>query len=44
MAKNRVPKESTEARRERLSLSGAMTTKVIKDKTKYSRKVKHKSI
>ena len=36
-------KESATARMERLALSGAMSTKVIKDKTKYSRKQKHKS-
>ena len=36
-------KESEKARKERLSLCGAMATQVIKDKTKYSRKSKHKS-
>jgi hypothetical protein len=41
--KNKAPKESSEARRERIALSGAMTTKVVKDKKKYSRKSKHKS-
>jgi hypothetical protein len=43
MAKNKkVPKESPQARAERLSLSGAMTTKVVQSKKKYSRKEKHK--
>ena len=36
-------KESATARSERLALSCVMTTKVIKDKSKYSRKEKHKS-
>ena len=36
MAKNKnLPKESEKARRERLALSGAMTTKVIKNKKLY---------
>jgi hypothetical protein len=35
-------KESRESRKERLSFVGTMATKVIRDKSKYTRKVKHK--
>ena len=41
--KKDVLKESEKARKERLALSGAMTTKVVRDKKKYTRKSKHKS-
>jgi len=35
-------KETKEQRLERLRLHGATTTRVVKDKKKYSRKSKHK--
>ena len=35
-------KESKEERQRRLQLSGAMQTRVVKDKKKYSRKNKYK--
>ena len=40
--KKKVPKESPQARAERIALSGATTTRVVQSKKKYSRKEKHK--
>ena len=40
--KNKVAKESPQARAERIALSGATTTRVVQSKKKYSRKEKHK--
>jgi len=35
-------KESQTARKERIELSGSTCTRIVKDKTKYTRKIKHK--
>ena len=40
--KKKLPKESPQARTERIALSGATTTRVFQIKNKYSRKEKHK--
>lgn len=42
--KNKVAKESPQARAERIALSGATTTRVVQSKKKYSRKEKHKGV
>lgn len=35
-------KETKRARLERISMRAAVTTRVVRDKTKYSRRIKHK--
>jgi len=45
MSKSNKPdyiKETRESRKERLLLAATMSTKVIRDRSKYSRKEKHK--
>jgi len=42
MNKKRIHKETKNERLERIHMSGTVQTRIVPDKTKYTRKIKHK--